>query len=1063
MIVFQLQIKRKLFLRQLLASVALLLHFLLLAQPQIESSRLLSYPEGLSDRVVRDITQDSRGFLWIATENGLNRYDGYRFQVFDSNIGSNFRIEENRLLKVRQVKNGKLAILNNRDQPFFELIDIHSFENQIVRLDGEVGIYGEVKAIYPVELGEIFVLSADSSAFHFFRMKRNGTFESTGSVTWPGFRMPEDVDFIVGNNGNFWISDPANGLTEVTGGGGLTRRFDMKYISAVSDSSAVPYPVSVLHEDKLGKLWVSFPFRQGIFTLSPGKDNLSRPEGLPNEEVYSGVWEDKKGQLLIGTFKSFGRLQNLYLREQNGQVTDYQPILDVDEKLTVVYGQDFKLRLFAGTYIGFNKINLVQRPIRWVLADRQLGDSDWDNGISIRNITGDGNGNIYIARELKAWYRLRLPSFEVDTIIPKNDAGVPVRLWCCSNLVYEKSGYLWGGSCASDLSGLLHRYEIKTGKTKTYETSQKVIRHMVASRNGGLWLLCGVEGGDGSLLYFDPKTEQFKTYFNADGSNPLDHLYPAYLLESRSGALWIGTEEGLVFIDLAKKESDIIRRGENSLTNDNILVIHESEDGRLWLGTYGGLNIFDPETGETEGYSLADGLCNNIVCGILPDGKGYFWLSTYSGLSFFDPDQKLFSNFFKDKGLTFNEFNRHAFYRDNQGYFYFGTLNGLNVFREEDLRKDDTPNFPIQLTKIVKTSVSGSVVTLERDLSAVKEIELSPAEMRIRLEFMLPKFGYAGRNNYAVWLEGVDQNWRFLGAQNFVEINRLPAGRYLLRIKAVEAKSFWGEQELRVTIVVKQVFYQTTWFQVSLPLFIVTMSYFLSRFVIKRIRKREKERTLINKKFAELELQALQSQMNPHFVFNSLGAIQYFIQNNRPEVADEYLTKFAKLIRLFLESSKIKYITLAEEIKLLSLYIELELMRFEDKFHAEIQVDDEIDVHSCEIPSVLIQPFVENAINHGLFHKNSKGKLLVRFSDEEDGAVTCIVEDNGIGRRRAQTLKENSSRHRHKSIGTQLVRERLEVLKQMDALNIQFEIEDVDDPETGQTGTRVIIKVPYLD
>jgi len=1045
-------------------AAACLFSFFATAQPDIEAVQLLTHQEGLSDRAVRDITQDSRGFLWVATDNGLNRYDGYRFRVFDSNTGQHFKLKESRLVKVREIKNGKLALLNTRDRSSVELLDIHSFENQFIEINEKTGVKGEVKAVFLEEKGDVFVVAAYNGAFHFYKMDEPGVFKKTGVVTWPGLRFPDRMGLIRGRSGNFWLMDTLNGLAEVSVDGKLLRRLDMEIINATVVPAELPYFTSVLHEDISGRLWVAFPFRQGVFNVEPGSLKLERPSGLPPGEVYTGAWEDSKGQLLLGTYLNFGRLHHLFLIEKNREVFEYPSILDVDEKINVIHGQDFKQQIFAGTFVGINNINLAQRPFRWVLADRQLDDSNWDDGISIRGVTGDGRGNIFIARELKAWYHLKLPSFEVDTILPRDDegTGLPLRLWCCSNLVYDEAGFLWGGSCTADLSGRLYRYELSTGKTRIYEMAHKAIRHIVRSQAGGLWLLCGAEGDNGKLVYFDPRSESFNTYLDEGGANPLDGLFPAFLLESKTGKIWIGTDEGLVGIDPVKKQSHIVKRGNNSLTNDNILVIHEAGDGRLWLGTYGGLAIFNPATGDVEGYSLADGLCNNIVCGILPDGEGHYWLSTYSGISFFDPQTRLFSNFLKDKGLTFNEFNRLANYRDEKGNFYFGTLNGLNVFRNGDFQRSLPKYFPVQLTSIEKISASGAVKAQEAGLSGLGQVEFSHGDVQVRLEFTLPDFAYPHRNRYAVWLEGVDEKWRFLGGQNFIEITGLPAGRYVLRIKAAAANGFWNEDELRLMLVVKQAFYQTTWFQVSLPLGILGLSYFFSRLIIGRVRLRERERTAINKKFAELELQALQSQMNPHFVFNSLGAIQYFIQNNKAKAADEYLTKFAKLMRLFLESSKNKYITLEEEIKLLSLYIELEQMRFENKFHAEIQVDENVDVHTCEIPSVLIQPFVENAINHGFFHKKDKGHLFVRFLNEEDGVLTCIIEDDGIGRRRAQELKEKSPRQ-HTSIGMQLVKERLEVLKQMDALNIHFEIEDIESQTPGKTGTRVVLKVPLSD
>lgn len=1030
------------------------------AQPEIENSKLLSFAQGLSDRSVQSIAQDSRGFLWIATAYGLNRYDGYQFQVFDNNSGNPFKITESRLKEVKEIKGGKIALLNSRTPSLIELVDIHSFKNEAIYLNTGSGVSGKIKAVFLEEKGDVYALSADLAGFHLFKLSTPRKFIKLGSVAFPEFRLPEEVKFIRGRSGNFWLLDARNGLVEFNSAGNLLRRITMAQMDQFASVSDVPYFTSVLHEDRSGKLWVSCPQRKGIFTLESGSNLPVRPPGLPGDEVYSGIWEDRKGQLMVGTFKSFGRIKHLFMLDQHRKVVDYQPVLDIDDKINVVFGDDFKQQLFTGTFVGFNTINFSKRPLRWVLAEKQLENNDWDSGISIRSVTGDGQGNIYISRELKAWYHLKMPSLEIETIIPEDDAGNPLRLYCCSNVVYDNAGYLWGGSCATDMSGLLYRYNLSTGQTKVFRIAQMPIRHIIQSESGGLWILSGMEDKDGLLLYFDTETERAIPYLNKNGTNPLNDLFPAYGLKSRSGKIWIGTDAGLICIDLAEKTSRIINQGDNSLSNDNILVIHEAEDGNLWLGTYGGLNIFNPETSEVRWFSMAEGLCNNTVCGILPDGQGNYWLSTFAGLSLFNVKDQLFSNFYKDKGLTFNEFNRHAFYKDNEENFYFGTLNGLNVFKNSDFEKRALAKFPLQLTRIVKVSNSGSVETLEENLATVKEVELSPGYVALRLEFMLPDFTHPERNRFAIWLEGVDKNWRYLGSKNFIEIMHLPAGQYKLRVKAGEANGLWQDDEISLTLTVKKHFYQTTWFLASFPVVILLLSYFLSRLIINRIRNREEEKTAMNQKFAELELHALQSQMNPHFVFNSLGAIQFFIQNNNIEAADDYLAKFAKLMRFFLESSKNKYISLAREVELLSLYIELERMRFDNKFQAEIDVDPALDIYSCEIPSVLIQPFVENAINHGLFHKQTPGHLRVSFLDNKDGAVTCIIEDDGIGRRKSYILKEKTSRQHHHSRGTQLVKERLEVIKQVDKLNIQLQIIDLEEEGIGKTGTKIIIIVP---
>jgi two-component sensor histidine kinase len=356
----------------------------------------------------------------------------------------------------------------------------------------------------------------------------------------------------------------------------------------------------------------------------------------------------------------------------------------------------------------------------------------------------------------------------------------------------------------------------------------------------------------------------------------------------------------------------------------------------------------------------------------------------------------------------------------------------------------------------------GTHKTLPSNLLQQHNLTLYPDDVFIKIDFALPSFTSKRQNHYAVWLEGVDTAWHYLGKNHFFEFNKPPAGRYKLRLKAAPAQGFWEDGHIEMDVVVKQAFYQAVWFQVAMPLAFIALAYALLIFYVKRVKRKQEEQTRINKRFAELELQALQSQMNPHFVFNALGAIQYFIQNNDTSAADSYLAKFAKLMRLFLESSKNRYIPLSEEIKLLSLYIELEQMRFKGKFQAHIEVDEDLDTHDKELPSILVQPFVENAINHGLFHKESEGRLTIRFFEKANGTLVCIIEDNGVGREKAAQLKHGNAKT-HKSRGMQIVDERLEVLKLVDTLNIAVRIEDLRDEAGAACGTRIVIEVPPLD
>ncbi len=293
-----------------------------------------------------------------------------------------------------------------------------------------------------------------------------------------------------------------------------------------------------------------------------------------------------------------------------------------------------------------------------------------------------------------------------------------------------------------------------------------------------------------------------------------------------------------------------------------------------------------------------------------------------------------------------------------------------------------------------------------------------------------------------------------------VQYARLPPGAYEFKIFAGDEDGRRSPPLRSIHFTIQKPCWNTWWFYLLVGFVSLAMFYGVVSLRVRAIRRTAREKNRINKKMAELELQALQSQMNPHFVFNALGAIQFFIRNTEIEMADDYLAKFGLLMRLFLESSKNKFIPLADEIRLIQLYIKLEKIRFEDRFDVSYEIDDELVDSYTLIPSLLFQPFVENAINHGLFHKKEKGYLSFAIKEAEE-ALICIIEDNGIGRERATELKQKSTKN-YKSRGTQIVKERLEVLEKMTDLSIAIKTEDCF-PGRDEPGTRVIIEIPFLE
>jgi len=219
----------------------------------------------------------------------------------------------------------------------------------------------------------------------------------------------------------------------------------------------------------------------------------------------------------------------------------------------------------------------------------------------------------------------------------------------------------------------------------------------------------------------------------------------------------------------------------------------------------------------------------------------------------------------------------------------------------------------------------------------------------------------------------------------------------------------------------------------------------------------EKAKAALQQRAKELEIQALRSQMNPHFIFNCLNAINRFILGHETEAASDYLTKFSRLMRMIMNHSRHSVISLAEELEVLQLYLDMEKLRFKDAFDYAIVQDDELDIGDIYIPPLLLQPFVENAVWHGLMHKTERGLLTIELHADND-ILTCIIQDNGVGRRRAGMLKSKSAQ-KHKSMGLQITAERLNLLTGNGSPGHYFDIEDLYDEDGQPAGTKVILKI----
>jgi LytS/YehU family sensor histidine kinase len=259
-------------------------------------------------------------------------------------------------------------------------------------------------------------------------------------------------------------------------------------------------------------------------------------------------------------------------------------------------------------------------------------------------------------------------------------------------------------------------------------------------------------------------------------------------------------------------------------------------------------------------------------------------------------------------------------------------------------------------------------------------------------------------------------------------------------------------------LLIRPPWWQTWWFTSISILVTLGLVYGGFRYRVSQVRKQEQQKANFNKKVSGLEMQALRAQMNPHFIFNSLNSINRFILKNNPEAASDYLSKFSRLIRLILQNSNTPTIPLENELEALNLYLELEALRFKGKFTFCICCEKEVEVNYIEIPPLIIQPYVENAIWHGLMHKEGMGHIRISVEQQQE-LLTCIIEDDGIGRVRAAQFKSKSAT-KSKSLGMQITAHRLELLHALNGKQIRVEVVDLVDDSAQACGTKVILSLP---
>jgi two-component sensor histidine kinase len=515
--------------------------------------------------------------------------------------------------------------------------------------------------------------------------------------------------------------------------------------------------------------------------------------------------------------------------------------------------------------------------------------------------------------------------------------------------------------------------------------------------------------------------------------------------DTANQAVWGGNVNGL-FIFTAAGQKEITYQGEKVLATDIIAL-----NGKQYVSTIN-KGIFVMQGGFiVKQLSTTNGLGSNTLYN-LHVHNNHIWGITDKGLQFIDPVNEFYFIYDKQDGLPSYKINGIAFANN---LVYVATSKGLyTVPTNQPIKK--TPPVPAILENII---VNGKTIT---DLNIT---QFKPGDNNITFAINAPYSNYAANIIFKYRLVGLDDSFYTLKENQYeIPYKNLPSGNYSFEVYAVNKNGIPSKEPFKYSFTIEKKLIQKTWFLILSFAAIIGLLYLLLRYMVGREKRRQAEKIAVTKLENELQkstLASIKAQMNPHFMFNALNTIQSYIFTNDKNAANTYLSKFSELMRMILDMSNKEKILLQEEIQAITLYIELEQMRFDAGFSYQIKTANNIEPHDLEIPSMLIQPYVENSIKHGLLHKKGDKLLTIAFSkDEEQNVLAIIITDNGVGRAKSEEINAKRPK-KHKSFSTEANAKRLEILNKGAAHPISVTYTDLyTEPEQQPAGTQVTLYIP---
>lgn len=829
---------------------AVLFPFILLAQPPDIRFEHISTEHGLSHSSVTGIIQDRRGFIWVSTGDGLNRYDGYSCRVFRHDPADTTSLSVNWTSSILEDENGIIWLGTNggglvRFDPSTEKFeqfrhdstDAHSLSTDFVTVEFEDH---EGMLWLATQNGLNVFDRKTGKTVHYFHETADPHSISSNWVTC--LTLMRDGAVWAGTIDALNVFEPA------------TKTFTRFLPDPKSHRSLSSGNINAIYEDRSGTVWIA-TYGGGLDRLNRAtgtfrhyRHHSSNPNSLANDIVYT-IFEDDAGYLWLGTRDGLDVFDKNTETFHHFRNEPKNPTSLSNNNVSAIY-RDRSGTIWVGTYGGgINKVITERKKFKHyknIPGDRNSLSNDF-----VFPIVEDRHGFIWIGTLGGGLTKFDRARQQFTHYINKTGDQFSISHNDVRAICEDSTGVLWIGTHG----GGLNRFNPRTQRFTRFRhsvssatsLSNDFILSLSLDKGGALWIGTAEAG----LEKFDPSTGVF-THHPHDPSNlnSISDMRINLIYRDRSGILWVGTHDGGLdrFDPTTSKVTSFKNEPSNphSLSNNDVRSVYEDASGTLWVGTFGGgLNKFSRTAQHFVHVSETDGLPSNEVYGILEDEQGHLWVSTNKGIARYDPRANLFRNYTVADGLQSDEFNSNSCTRTRDGTMLFGGVNGFNVFHPLELK--DNPHVPAVVLTDFK--VFGKPVKLDTAISEIRHITLQYWEDLISFEFAALDYIDPLRNRYAHKLDGFDREWIDNGTRRYINYTHLDPGEYVLRVKGSNNDGVWNDVGCSVRITIEPPFWQRWWFgTLVVVLFIVSVGgvvrYVSTRKLQRQVRQLEKQRAL---------------------------------------------------------------------------------------------------------------------------------------------------------------------------------------------------------------------------